>query len=460
MNIDKLQTVHFSGIGGSGMSALARLLLKMGYMVSGSDISDNSFIQELRQLGATVFIKQTASNLNNAHILITSTAIKADNPEVKAAKEKSIPIYHRADCLSWIMDQFKTSIAVTGTHGKTTTSSLLARAYSFTEKQPSFAIGSVLNDFNVNAMLGDSDLFIAEADESDGSFLCLHPTHAIISNLEEDHMDYFKSFESLMDHFHRFVDDVTKRGGKLFLNADDKNLITVSKKANSDNIEWFGIDSPAKYQARSTLFSTEGSAFNFFVNGKMLARIQLKLYGTHHVYNALSVAALMHSEGISVDIIKEGLEAFSGVKRRFEFIGEHDGIQVYDDYGHHPTEIITTLEGIKKSSGKRLICIFQPHRYSRTHYLLDKFTKVFDSADTVIITDIYSAQEQNIFGVSSESLVNNLKDHKHPNVSYIEDKDSISSYLAPKLSDGDLVVTMGAGDVHQVSKTLLNELNR
>jgi UDP-N-acetylmuramate--alanine ligase len=461
MKLEKSQTVHFSGIGGSGMSAIARMLLAMGYPVSGSDIKENALTKELTSLGASIFLQQQASNLDNADILVVSTAIKDDNSEMKAAQLKSIPIYKRAECLSWIMDQFKTRIAVTGTHGKTTTSSLLARAYSVANLNPSFAVGAVLNDFKVNALLDDKgDVFIAEADESDGSFLCLNPSDAIISNLEEDHMDYFKTFESLIDHFYRFISDVIERGGKVFLNADDSNLMALADRFDSDRIIRFGLESTANYNAKNIKFSSEGSAFDFIVDGEIIQRLHLKLFGVHHVYNALSVASLMHSSGVSSDLIKKGLEAFTGVSRRFEFIGESSGVQIFDDYGHHPTEISRTLEGIKKSTQKRLICIFQPHRYSRTHHLLDQFTDAFDSADMVIITDVFSAQEKNNFEVSSEIIINNIKSHKHPSAVYIDDKNTIPAYLIPKLKDGDLVVTMGAGDIHQVSKALLNELER
>lgn len=460
MNLTKTSRVFFSGIGGSGMSALARLLLKMGYTVLGSDLKRNILTEELSALGAQINIGQQAENIENIDVLVASTAIKPNNPELLAAKELGIPVYRRAECLSWIMDQFSQRIAVTGTHGKTTTSSLLAKAFTDANCDPSFAIGSVLHDFNTNAALGSSDIFIAEADESDGSFLCLNPTHAIVTNLEEDHMDFFETVDSLYSHFNSFIDETLARGGYLYLNADDEQLMTLLGQRNSKQLIYFSLNAKTQFQAKNIRLTEMGTQFDVLVDGNCVDTVHLKLFGLHHVYNALSVIALMYSYGIDLALIKKGLESFSGVKRRFEFIGETRGVQVFDDYGHHPTEITKTLEGIKHSSKKHITCIFQPHRYSRTHYLMDQFTSAFDAADRVIITDVFSAQEKNDFGVSSAVMVKNISKHAHPDVQYIESLDAISPYLCPILCNGDLVITMGAGDVHQVSKVLLDDLKQ
>jgi len=453
------KTIHFVGIGGSGMSAIAKVALEKGYKVTGSDLKESISTLKLKELGAKIFRGHKPENVREAGVVVVSTAIQDNNPEIAQAKLNRLPILRRAEMLNHLMNDFDRRISVCGTHGKTTTSSMITKMLETANKTPTFLIGAELNNFGSNAALGSGHYFVAESDESDGSFLCLSPNVSVVTNIESDHMDYFKDFDDVKDHFYKFMQGTLDRDGYLVLNVDD----TVLKQWVSpapDRVITVGINQDANIMASDLTPSEEGIRFKLKVDKKDKGDVFLKVFGTHNVYNALCAIAVGLKENIPLEVIKEGLFGFLGTKRRFQLIGEVKGIQVYDDYGHHPTEIKVTLESTKASFKKRVICIFQPHRYTRTRDLLESFPDAFDAADHVIITEIYSANERKIDRLSGKHIVERMKEKGHPSVQFIAKKSDIATLLIPQLNAGDIVLTMGAGDIHSVSKELVNQLKK
>lgn len=446
------------GIGGVGMSAIARILLEMGYRVSGSDLKESINTIRLKDFGATIFYGHDTSNLRLADLIVISTAISEDNPEYAFAVAEKIPIVHRAQMLGMLMSEFNHKISVCGTHGKTTTSSMMTRILEFGGKKPTFLVGADLNDYGSNAMLGERDYFVAESDESDGSFLHLDATIGIYNNLEAEHMDYYKTWDNLVDHFRRFMAGVIDRGGYMVVNADEPALCAIAAEFDAKHSHYFGIQNDAPVKAVDLQFSPEGAHFTLVVDGKSMGEVYLKVHGVHNVYNALAATVVALREGISVDIIKKSLFNFTGTKRRFQLVGEVNTISVYDDYGHHPTEIRVTLDGAKRSLNRRIICVFQPHRYTRTRDLLEVFPFSFDAASVTIITEVYSANEQKIRGISGKLIVEKMKANGYEMALFVANKSMVARKLLPLLQPNDVVITMGAGDITSVAKEIVAQL--
>ncbi|MCP4050529.1 MAG: UDP-N-acetylmuramate--L-alanine ligase [bacterium] len=455
MEIAKHKTLHLIGIGGAGMSAVAKILIEKGYKVTGSDIKETITTVLLKEMGAAIFVGHNIKNLRKADYVVISTAIPEDNVEYAYARQEKIPVFKRAEILNFLMGLFTNKIAVAGTHGKTTTSSFITRMLKCAEKEPTYLIGGILNDYGRNAELGTSSYFVAEADESDGSFLYLEPSIALVNNLEQEHMEYYKTTDNLIDHFKKFMSGVLEKNGCLILNKDDKLLYKIASSfKNKKDIYYYSIDKESGIMAKNIKYSPQGTSFNLIINGVESGKYQMQVHGKHNVYNALATICFGIKEEIPADKILKGISSFSGTRRRFQFIAEHKGIKIFDDYAHHPTEIKTTLEGIKKSFNKRIVCIFQPHRYTRTRDSMDQFIDAFDFADITVITGIYSANEAKIDNVSGQVIVDKMLKKNKKNVLFIEQKSAVARNILSKLQEGDIVITMGAGDISTVAKEI------
>jgi UDP-N-acetylmuramate--alanine ligase len=455
--------LHFVGIGGAGMSAIAKIMFKQGYRVSGSDVKESSNTIWLKELGVQVFIGHDASNIRGADIIVVSTAIKASNPEIAAARSTAVPIYKRAEVLGWLMSRAKTSIAFAGTHGKTTTSSMASLLFSKAGLKPTYLVGSELLSTGTNAEKGNGKFSLAEADESDGSILFLDPSILVITNIESDHLEHFGTFEKIVDLFVECVKKLPKDRGVLITQADHWGVKGFLKRLHDENalpakVVTYGLEQGLDLRPGNVRLHGDGSKFTVFYQDKQLGEVELSVPGLHNVLNALAVIACGFEAGLTFSQLALHLKAFNGTKRRFNLVGEVHDVKIYDDYGHHPTEIAATLAAARAGwPGRRLICIFQPHRFSRTMFLAHEFADCFKDADEVILTDIYAAYEDPLPGVSTDSIVRLMKDR--PPV-YIPKKEEISKYMAEIVRAGDLVITMGAGDIYIVGKEILNRLKQ
>ncbi|MFC1616918.1 UDP-N-acetylmuramate--L-alanine ligase [Candidatus Margulisiibacteriota bacterium] len=459
--INKNRTIHFIGIGGSGMSAIARILLERGYKVVGSDLKESINTVRLKGFGAKIYYEQSAANLREAGLVVVSTAIKKDNPELLKAKDMGIAILRRAEMLSYLMNKFTKKISIAGTHGKTTTTSMITKILTSAKKEPTYLIGADMNEYNGNAALGKGDYFIAESDESDGSFLCLEPNIGVITNIEAEHMNYYGDLKNLLGHFQAFIDGILMRDGYLVVNIDDPNVLGLIKDIPKEKVVTFSFnkDSNAHIIAKDLGFSTSGSSFTL-MHRKGSQELKLRVYGKHNIANALAAIGVAMKENVPLGTICESLAKFSGTRRRFQFMGEVEGIKVFDDYAHHPTEIAATLEGAKKHLKKRIICIFQPHRYTRTINLADEYVHAFKHADIAILTEIYAANEINSKNISAKMIINKMKKKEINNISFIPIKSKIAAELIKDLKKNDVVITMGAGDIHTVAKEIIVRLKQ
>ena len=446
---------HFIGIGGIGMSGIAHLLLKSGLMVSGSDLKENRITDELKRLGARIFVGHNASNITNQDVVVYSSAIKEDNPEICQAKILGVTLVKRAEALASLMQQ-KTAITVAGSHGKTTTTSLISYMLIEAGLCPTVAIGGILNNIGSNACLGNGEFFVAEADESDGSFLCYEPNYSIITNIDYEHLDYYHNFHNELKAFKNFINR-TRKQGCVFACSDDANLVDLLSDYKGKHL-FFGIDNPMDIYAKNISIADLNSDFDCFFKNKFVFRFHSALGGKHNISNALAVIALGLELGIDLQHIRRTLEGYKGAGRRLDIKLRNDRYLVIDDYAHHPTEIKATLAAIVNLKSKRKIVIFQPHRYSRTQLLLDEFAKSFEQADYLIITDIYAASEQPIDGVNAKVLLEKIKERGfNKEVTYLP-KDEIVQHIKKIISTGDLVITLGAGDILKVSDALAEEL--
>ncbi|MDD5465889.1 MAG: UDP-N-acetylmuramate--L-alanine ligase [Candidatus Omnitrophica bacterium] len=446
---------HFIGIGGIGMSGIARLMLKSGFKVSGSDLKENHITDELKGLGAKISIGHNASNITGQDVLVYSSAIGADNPEILRAKALGMPLIKRAEALAGLM-QGKTAITVAGSHGKTTTTSLVSYMLLEAGLNPTVAIGGILNNIDTNACLGDGDFFVAEADESDGSFLNYAPKYSIITNIDREHLDYYHNFDNELEAFNSFIGR-TQKGGCVFTCSDDPNLLNMMSIYKGRHLS-FGLNSNADINARNISFSGLVSDFDCYFKHKFVCRFHLALGGKHNISNSLAVIGLGMELGIDLDCIRRTLEGYKGAGRRLEIKFKSDKYLVIDDYAHHPSEIKATLAAIANLKAGRLIVIFQPHRYTRTQLLLDDFAKSFDQSDYLIITDIYAASEEPIEGVAARKLMEKIKEHaKDKEVLYLP-KEDILEHVLGIICENDLVITLGAGDIVKVSDALAEKL--
>lgn len=450
----KIKHVHFVGIGGIGMSGIAEVLINLNYNVSGSDLRDNEITKRLCNLGASVYFEHDSNNIKDVDVVVISSAVKDDNPEVIEARRRLVPVVPRAEMLAELM-RLKTGIAVAGTHGKTTTTSIVATILSKSGIDPTVVIGGKLNSIGSNAKLGQGKYLVAEADESDGSFLCLSPTISIVTNIDPEHLDHYGSMENMMNAYLDFINKVPFYGLAV-LCIDNKNIQLIIPKVKKRFVT-FGIIPQADFQATDIEYIGMKTSFNVNYKGECLGRIEISMPGLHNVYNTLAAIAAAMEIDISFIKIKKSLYDFSGIQRRFQIKGEKNGIMVVDDYGHHPEEIKATLSAAKIGWGRPVIAVFQPHRYSRTRDLLDEFISAFNEADSLILTDIYPAGEDPIEGVSGEILFNRIESHGHRDVTYVSDMAELTSCLHEKAKSGDMVITLGAGNIWECGEIFLKE---
>ncbi|NLY18827.1 MAG: UDP-N-acetylmuramate--L-alanine ligase [Clostridiaceae bacterium] len=451
------QTVHMVGIGGISMSGLCEILLSLGINITGSDINNSTNIEHLRQKNVTVFLKQEPSNITNQRLVIYTAAMPVDHPELEAARRKGIPVIDRAALLGEIMKMYENSIAISGTHGKTTTTSMISSCLIDAGKDPTVHIGGVLDSIGGTTSIGKSSYFVTEACEYKDSFLKFHPYMAVILNIEPDHLDYFRDLDHIYESFLQFAKQIPPNGF-LVGNVDDERVVKLLDQSNRSVVS-YGLTSPkAAWTARNISFDENGSAlFNVVYNKKSLFRMKLSVPGLHNVSNSLACFAACCTLGIPPAIIRDSLRKFTGTHRRFEHKGIVDGIRVVDDYAHHPTEIKATLKAARGCTRGRILCVFQPHTFSRTHDLIDDFSTAFTMADKVYITDIYSASRENDTGlIHSSDLVDRINRNIN-NAEYISSFKDIVDRLIQESSSGDLIITMGAGDVYKIGNIYLEE---
>lgn len=457
MFLDKIlppATIHMIGIGGISMSGLAEILKNKGYNVKGSDANDSNIISKLRENNIDVTIGHSANNIGNADVVIFTAAIKEDNPEYIAAKENNIPLIERSVLLGEITQLFNNTIAVSGTHGKTTTTSMLSTAFLESNMDPTITVGGELSIINGNYRIGQSDILLTEACEYVESFLELSPKVALVLNIEADHLDYYKDINHIKSSFEKFLKKLPEDGIAV-LNADDKNSYDLFKTTTSKIVS-FGINNNATYMAQNIIFEKNATYYNLYKNNELISEVILTVPGMHNIYNSLACIAVCDLYNLNLNSVINSLKTFTGAKRRFEKKGILNGAEVYDDYAHHPSEIKATLSAAKNKNSKNVWCVFQPHTYSRTKALLTEFATAFYNADNVIITDIYAAREKDTGEISAKDLVDEIKKTSN-NAIYIKDFDDIKEYLKGSLKTGDILITIGAGNIYKIGEDLINE---
>ncbi|MGM0602488.1 MAG: UDP-N-acetylmuramate--L-alanine ligase [Bacillota bacterium] len=442
--------IHLIGIGGVSMSGIAQILFNRGYKVSGSDLKKSRYLSSLDNKDINIIIGHKKENVIGADYLVYSSAVPADNPEIKAAKELNIPILKRAEMLSVLMKNKKT-IAVAGTHGKTTTTAMLAAIFKKAEKDPSVMIGGYLPEIDGNVYDGKGEFFITEADESDGSFLFFDPYTAVFTNLELDHADFYKDIDEIKTVFKKFSDKIDETGNIIY-NKDDKNLSQIYEE-NELN---FGLNN-GYFSASNIKFNKNKSSFEFYAYNKYIGEINLKVPGEYNVYNALAAASCSFQLGISFDIIYSALKKFQGAGRRFELKGKllDNKVDIVDDYAHHPTEIKALLKAAQNIGYKEVIAVFQPHRFSRTKKLFNEFSFSFSNTDILYLTDIYSAGEKNTFNINSHDLKKAVEKNSKIAVKYFSSFTEIKSDILNNLKEGQLILTIGAGNIYELGEELL-----
>ncbi|MEW5920270.1 MAG: UDP-N-acetylmuramate--L-alanine ligase [Bacillota bacterium] len=450
-----IKRVHFIGIGGYGMSALAFVLLQGGYTVSGSDLRDCGLTRLLKQSGARIFTGHREEQLGDAELVVYSTAIPGDNPELLAARERGLPLWHRSELLAAVFNE-KAGVAIAGAHGKTTTTAMAALLLVKGGLDPTAIIGGEVSFFGGNARLGKGRHVVAEACESDHSFMRYRPELALVTNIEADHLEHYGGdFARLITAYRAFINNV-KAGGIAVLCADDPVLRELRPQLRP-SVVTYGFDETADFRAGKVTLEGLGSRFPVYQNDKYIGEFSLRVPGRHNVLNALGAMAAAHSCGVDLRTMGEALHTFNGVKRRFEIVGEAGDIMVVDDYAHHPTEIRATLEAAHQS-GRRVICVFQPHRYTRTHFLWSEFLQAFHKADILLLDDIYAAGEEPIPGISAGRLAEKLQGQGHRGAHFLSGKEQILAALQQISRAGDLVITMGAGDIWLVGCRFLDAL--
>ena len=456
VNFNKPVNIHFIGIGGISMSGLAEILLDRNFKVSGSDRQESELTAHLAKKGALIFYGQKAENIPaDCDVVVYTAAIHPDNPEFAAAVSRKIPMLTRAELLGELMNNYSSPIAVSGTHGKTTTTSMLAHILLAADTDPTITVGGILPAIHGNIRVGNSPYFLTEACEYTNSFLSLHPSVGIILNVEEDHLDFFKNLENIRASFKEFANLISENGA-LVINADIDNIDYFTEGLKC-RVYTYSVNKDADYTAKDIEYDQFGvPSFTVTHKGSELCRISLKVPGEHNISNALAAAAASLSFGIDTDKIQAGLASFTGTDRRFQIKGKINGAVIIDDYAHHPTEIKATLTAAENFPHKKLWCVFQPHTYSRTAAFLDDFADALSLADEVILAEIYSAREQNTFGVSSEDIASRIRALGKPS-SYYPSFKEIEDILRPRLEAGDMLITMGAGDVYEIGDDLLKE---
>jgi UDP-N-acetylmuramate--alanine ligase len=451
----KVKCIHFVGIGGIGMSGIAEVLVNLGYNVGGSDIQPSETTARLQKIGARVIIGHAAENIGNADVVVTSTAVKTNNPEVIEAHRKNIPVIPRAEMLAELL-KMKFSVAVSGSHGKTTTTSMISTILAEGDLDPTMVIGGKLASIGSNARLGDGEIIVAEADESDGSFLKLSPTIAVITNIDREHLDYYPGIAEIKEAFLKFANIVPFYGCTVICtdNIHVREILPMIKR----KMITYGMEFPADYSAVDIKFLKIKTSYTLVYKKKKLGVVELIVPGLFNVYNSLAAIAVARELNLDFATIREGLKSFSGVQRRLEIKGRVGDITVVDDYGHHPTEIKETLKAMRQIWKDRLIVVFQPHRFTRTKALFDEFTKAFGNVDILILNDIYPASEEPIAGINSSALCKAIEKTGQTHVEYIPGAEETIKYLLKTVKAKDTVATIGAGSIYKIGEAFIKQL--
>lgn len=454
--------IHFVGIGGIGMSGISEVLRNLGYQVQGSDMADNANVRRLRALGIPITIGHDGANLGDAAVVVVSSAVKATNPEVVEARARFVPVVRRAEMLGELM-RLKSSVAIAGTHGKTTSTSLLAQLLDSAGLDPTVINGGILNARGTNAYLGNGEWMVVEADESDGSFVKLPATIAMITNIDPEHMDFYGSFEKLRDAFHTFVHNLPFYGLACVC-LDHPEVQTLIGSIQDRRILTYGFNPQADIQGTNVDIGPNGARFEVIVHDRktgtdrMIKDIFLPMYGRHNVQNALGVIGIGLELGLSDATIRDGLAGFKGVKRRFTLTGEVNGIKIIDDYAHHPVEIAAVLKAARDATSRDVIAVVQPHRYTRLQSLFEDFCTCFNDANAVLVADVYPAGEVAIPGVDATALAEGLRDHGHRHVDVLENESGLATKIFQIAQSGDMVVLLGAGSITNWAQTLPDQL--
>lgn len=453
-----VKNIHFVGVGGIGMSGIAEVLCDLGFDVSGSDIKKSKSTDRLEKMGARIYEGHDADNVGRAQVVVYSSAVKSDNPELVVARQRGIPVIPRAEMLAELMTLKPYAVAIAGTHGKTTTTSMVATLLKHAGIDPTAVVGGVVETLGSNASLGASEWFVTEADESDRSFLMLYPTIAVVTNIDKEHMESYKGMDDVVQCFTDFVNKVPFYGAAVIC-LDDPNVQLIIPHIKRRRVT-YGLTAQADISGHDIRYTDSfGSAFTVWRGGDVLGEIELPVPGKHNVYNALAATAVALELDIPFATIADAFAGFRNANRRFQFKGEAAGVTVIDDYGHHPTEILATLQAAKYSAGgRRTVVVFQPHRYTRTEELMDEFALAFNNADVLYVLDIYAASESPIEGITAEVLTENIRRYGHKNVKYIGGVDGAAEIVCPDLTQGDLVITLGAGSVTRLSDEILEKL--
>jgi UDP-N-acetylmuramate--alanine ligase len=451
----RFQRIHFVGIGGIGMSGIAELLLNLGYAVSGSDLKLSPTTERLSQLGAKIYLGHDAAHVREAHVVVFSSAVDSQNPELAEARRRQQPVIPRAEMLAELM-RLKYGIAVAGAHGKTTTTSLVASVLNEAKFDPTLIVGGRLNAFGINARLGGGEWMVVEADESDRSFLKIDPTIAVITNIDREHLDHYRDLADIQEAFVSFANKVPFYGSVIAC-VDDGPTRAILPRLER-RVVTYGHSEAAELRVTAVRLRRFESDFEVQIKGRTLGKFQLRIPGLHNILNATAAVAVGLELNAPLGAIQQGLAEFRGTERRFELKGEHRGIVVIDDYGHHPAEITATLTTLRQCGFRRAFVVFQPHRYSRTKFLFDDFLHAFDEADEVVLTEIYPASELPIEGISGRSLATGIEQQSRAQIHFVPRMEDIAVFLLPRLRSGDVVLTLGAGNIGMAGDQLLNLL--
>jgi UDP-N-acetylmuramate--alanine ligase len=444
--------IHFVGVGGIGMSGIAEVLLNLGYAVSGSDLKESETTRRLAALGGRILRGHDATHVAGADVVVISSAVRRDNPEVAAARARQVPVIRRAEMLAELM-RLKHGVAIAGSHGKTTTTSIAAHLLAQAGLDPTAVVGGKVNAFGSNAKLGNGEWMVVEADESDGSFLHFTPTIAVVTNIDPEHLDHWKTAEALRQGFLDFANRVPFYGQAIL--CLDHPVVASLVPEMEKRFVTYGEAPGADFRATDIAPRGHRVSFDAFKRGEPLGRFELGMVGRHNALNALAVLALADGMGIPLETSRAALRAFEGVQRRFTVRGEAGGVTVVDDYGHHPAEVRATLRGAREAFGRRVVCVFQPHRYTRTRDLLADFAAAFDDADVLLVSEIYAAGEEPIPGVGGAALCQAIRARGHGDVSFVPARAELARAARDRLRPGDLLLTLGAGDVTQVGPEIL-----
>jgi UDP-N-acetylmuramate--alanine ligase len=455
----RVRHAHFVGIGGIGMSGLAEILRTMEFDVSGSDLKPNDVTRRLQSLGVRVFVGHQAANVEGADVVVYSSAVAEDNPEIVRAKELEVPIIPRAEMLAELM-RVKYCVLIAGSHGKTTTTSLVATVLRAAGLDPTVVVGGKVNALGSNAKLGEGDLFVAEADESDGSFLKLTPTIGVITNIDAEHLDHYGTHEKVKDAFVAFANKIPFYGLSV-LCIDHPHVQSILPRIGRRHVT-YGVARQADYRAKNPRYSGLETHFEAFRRGESLGEFTVKMPGDHNILNALSVIAVADEIEVPLDVVRDAIAGFHGVQRRFTVVarptisraGARGDVMIVDDYGHHPAEIEATLDAAQKGFDRRVVVAFQPHRYTRTASLFADFTRSFNKADLLLVTEVYPAGESPIAGASGQALADAIRAHGHHAVRYVPDKNDVARCLLEEVRPGDLVIALGAGDINRAAREL------